>query len=81
MSSAARHSTQAVFETVLESAVKLCGALRAFIYRFDGELFGWLLPTTPQEFKEFVAKSDSPWPDTCAARAALERQTIHIPDA
>src|SRR5262249_13692385 len=29
---------QAVFETVAESAVKLCGADRAFIWRFDGEL-------------------------------------------
>jgi GAF domain-containing protein len=29
---------QAVFETVAESAVRLCGADRAFIYRFDGEL-------------------------------------------
>ena len=27
-----------VFETVAESSVKLCGANRAFIYRFDGEL-------------------------------------------
>src|SRR5207302_525409 len=29
---------QAVFETVAESSVRLCGADRAFIYRFDGEL-------------------------------------------
>src|SRR5262249_37283175 len=29
---------QAVFETVAESAVRLCGADRAFISRFDGEL-------------------------------------------
>ena len=28
----------AVFETVVESSVRLCGADRAFIYRFDGEL-------------------------------------------
>src|SRR6478672_8442081 len=27
-----------VFETVAESSVRLCGANRAFIYRFDGEL-------------------------------------------
>src|SRR5262249_26511923 len=27
-----------VFETVVESSVRLCGANRAFIYRFDGEL-------------------------------------------
>src|SRR5262249_8378685 len=29
---------QAVFETVAESSVRLCGADRAFIYRFDGEV-------------------------------------------
>ena len=29
---------QPVFETVAESAVKICGADRAFIFRFDGEL-------------------------------------------
>ena len=29
---------QAVFETVAESSVRLCGADRAFIFRFDGEL-------------------------------------------
>src|SRR5262249_55062723 len=29
---------RAVFETVAESSVKLCGADRAFIFRFDGEL-------------------------------------------
>ena len=29
---------QAVFQTVAESSVKLCGADRAFIFRFDGEL-------------------------------------------
>ena len=28
----------AVFETVAESSVRLCGADRAFIFRFDGEL-------------------------------------------
>ena len=28
----------AVFETVVESSVRLCGADRAFIYRFDGEI-------------------------------------------
>ncbi len=29
---------QAVFETVAERSVRLCGADRAFIFRFDGEL-------------------------------------------
>src|SRR5262249_36050769 len=29
---------QAVFQTVAENSVRLCGADRAFIFRFDGEL-------------------------------------------
>ena len=29
---------QAVFETVAESSTRLCGADRALIFRFDGEL-------------------------------------------
>ena len=72
----------AVFETVAESAVKLCGALRAFIYRFDGELLRLAVAyNTPKEFKEFVEQNPiRPGRHTCAARAALERRTIHIPD-
>jgi hypothetical protein len=31
----------AVFKTVAESSVRLCGADRAFIFRFDGEPCGW----------------------------------------
>ena len=73
---------KAVFETVAESSVRLCGANRAFIYRFDGELLQLAVAyNTPQEFKEFVQQNPlRPGRHTCAARAALERRTIHIPD-
>ena len=37
---------QAVFETVAENSVRLCGADRAFIFRFDGELLRWWRPLT-----------------------------------
>jgi GAF domain-containing protein len=72
----------AVFETVAESSVRLCEAYRAFIYRFDGELLRLAVAhNTPQEFKEFVEQSPiRPGRHSCAARAALERRTIHIPD-
>ena len=61
---------------------RLCGALRAFIYRFDGELLRLAVAyNTPKEFKEFVEQNPiRPGRHTCAARAALERRTIHIPD-
>ena len=65
-----------------ESSVRLCGAYRAFIYRFDGELLRLAVAyNTPREFKEFVEQNPlQPGRHSCAARAALERRTIHIPD-
>jgi GAF domain-containing protein len=73
---------QAVFETVAESAVRLCGADRAFIWRFDGELLRMMVAyNTPQELKAYVAENPiCPGRDSTAARAALERGTVHIPD-
>jgi GAF domain-containing protein len=73
---------QAVFETVAESAVRLCGADRAFIWRFDGELLRMMVAyNTPQELKAYVAEHPiRPGRDSTAARAALERRTVHIPD-
>ena len=73
---------QAVFETVAESSVRLCGADRAFIYRFDAELLRMVVAyNTSREFKEFVEQNPlRPGRHSCAARTALERRTIHIPD-
>src|SRR3974390_2082858 len=49
---------QAVFETVAESSVRLCGADRAFIYRFDGELLRLAVAfKAPQELKDFVSQN------------------------
>ena len=72
----------AVFETVAESSVRLCGADRAFIYRFDNELLRMVVAyNISREFKEFVEHNPlRPGRHSCAARTALERQTIHIPD-
>src|SRR6516162_6568713 len=64
---------QAVFETVVESSVRLCGADRAFIWRFDGEL--------QRMVKAYIAQNPiRPGRSSASGRAALERQTIHIPD-
>jgi two-component system NtrC family sensor kinase len=73
---------RAIFEAVAESAVRLCGADRAFIFRFDGELLRLEAThnATP-EFAEWVAQHPiRPGRHSAAARAALERRTIHIPD-
>jgi signal transduction histidine kinase len=73
---------QAVFETVAESSVRLCGADRAFIYRFDGELLRMAVAlNAPQALKDFLTQNPMrPGRYSGAGRAALERQTIHIPD-
>ena len=72
----------AVFETVAESSVRLCGADRAFIYRFDGELLRVVAAlNASQEFRDWAEQHPiRPGREGAAARAGLERRTIHIPD-
>ena len=72
----------AVFETLVESSVRLCGADRAFIFRFDGELLRMAAAfNCSPEFTAWVEQHPiRPGPHSGAARAALERRTIHIPD-
>jgi len=73
---------QAVFETVAESSLRLCGADRAFIYRSDGELLRTAVAfNAPQELKDFISQNPIRLGrDSASGRAALERRTIHIPD-
>src|SRR4029079_9720807 len=73
---------QAVFETVAQSSVRLCGADRAFIFRFDGELLRMVVGyNSTTAFVEWVAKNPiRPGRHSGSARAALERKTIHITD-
>src|SRR5262249_37341690 len=72
----------AMFETVAESAVRLCGADRALIWRFDGDLLRIVVVfNAPQALKEFIEQNPiRPGRDRTSARAALERKTVHIPD-
>ena len=71
-----------VFETIAESAVRLCEARLAFVYRFDGELLRMVADyNTPAEFKKWMADHPiRPGRDSATGRAALERRTIHIHD-
>jgi signal transduction histidine kinase len=71
-----------VLETLTENAVRLCGADMGSIYRFDGERLNHALSynATP-ELIEFLDRNPiTPGRYSVAARAALERQTIHVPD-
>ncbi|MGA8695658.1 MAG: GAF domain-containing protein, partial [Xanthobacteraceae bacterium] len=73
---------KAVFETVAESSVRLCGADRAFIWRFDGELLRMVVAfNSPQALSEFISQNPvRPGRGGAVARAALERRPVHIPD-
>jgi signal transduction histidine kinase len=73
---------RAVFETVAESSVRLCGADRAFIYRLDGELLRAAVAfNASQELKDFIFQNPiRVGRDSASGRVVLERRTIHIPD-
>jgi GAF domain-containing protein len=73
---------KAVFETVAESSVRLCGADRAFFYRFDGELLRMAAGfNAPSELTEYVERTPiCPGRSSASARAALERRTVHVRD-
>jgi two-component system, NtrC family, sensor kinase len=72
----------AIFETVAESSIRLCGADRAFIFRFDGDLLRMAVAhNTSEELAEWVATHPiKPGQHRSTARAALERRTIYILD-
>jgi signal transduction histidine kinase/DNA-binding response OmpR family regulator len=73
---------QPVFETLADNAVRLCGAERALIFRFDGALLRVVAIHNPTpEMREFVERTPiAPGRHSGAARAALERRTVHIHD-
>ncbi len=74
---------QPVFETLAENAIRLCEAERAFIWRPDGQVLRAVVThnATP-ELREFAERNPiTPGRASGAARAALERRTVHIPDA
>ena len=52
---------QPIFETLLESAVRLCGADKAFILRFDGELLHVVVAhNASPELAEFMRQASDP---------------------
>jgi PAS domain S-box-containing protein len=73
---------QPVLETLVENATRLCAAEWGIIYRFDGELLRVAaFSDAPPGFIEFWQRAElRPGRGSAAARAALDRQTVHIPD-
>jgi signal transduction histidine kinase len=72
----------AVFEAVAESSVRLCGADRANIFRFDGEVLRVAAASNaPQRLMNWLERNPiQPGRHSVAARAALERRTIQVTD-
>jgi GAF domain-containing protein len=72
----------AVFETVAESSVKLCGSDRAIIFRFDGEVLRLAAVfNTPNNLRDWLEQNPlRPGRHSVAARAALERRTVQVQD-
>jgi GAF domain-containing protein len=72
----------AVLNTLVENAVRLCGADKGFIYRQDGELYrvSASFGHAP-EFIEVVKRNPIHKDRTSATgRAVLEQRVVHIPD-
>src|SRR5258707_2214822 len=73
---------QPIFDTLVENAVRLCEAERAFLFRFDGKLLRSAASyNVSPELREFVDKNPiAPGRHSISARAALERRTVHVTD-
>jgi signal transduction histidine kinase len=73
---------QPVLETLVENAARLCAADRAFIFRFENGMLNIAVGYNASiEIRQFAERNPIvPGRYSVTARAALERQTIHIPD-
>ena len=74
---------QAVFDTIAEHSVKLCGALFSSVYRFDGELIHMVghhnySPAALERSRQLFPTQ--PGRHLFTARAILDRSVIHVPD-
>src|SRR5438132_8989962 len=74
---------QPVFEALAENALRLCAAERGFVWRPDGQVLRpVVIHNATPALREFAERNPiPPGRNSGAARAALERRTVHIPDA
>jgi hypothetical protein len=73
---------QAVLDTVVASAARLCDADTGVIRRREGETYpvAATFGLTSEQRDRYVRYSTKPDHDSVFGRAILERRTIHIPD-
>ncbi len=75
--------TRPVFQTIVESAVRLSGALFGSVYRFDGQLIHMVAhhnyPASALEFSRRFFPAP-PSRQSFTARAILECAIVHVPD-
>ena len=73
---------QAVLDTLVASAARLCEAEQASIFQRQGQLFHWASHFGYSEELVAYARSHplSAGADSATARVARDRETVHIPD-
>jgi hypothetical protein len=79
--SASPTDVQPVFDAILESAVRLCGATVAGVYRFDGDRLEQVAAYNATPAARAVAEElfgRTPSRDTVAGMTVLDRRVVHI---